>query len=279
MNIAIVTDVWHPHAHAAVEMCTDLVQSLVELGPAVTVLHPGEFRSRPAPAGWSMDWALMPAKRMSERLDELAPDVLHLASEGPLGWAARQWALSKRQAFTTANWVDLPLWLGSMSGCPQCLGAAWQRWFHRPSAAVIVPCPVRAQRLTQQYGVQGVQLWTPGVDIRRFVFVPEPVPNRWLGALPRPVSLCVVHEGMTLEVVLQAMACGTPVARRRHPDDAGVLAGQVFGGLSQTTCTKPWRRPMIFVHHGDVVAAGVVVQRVGDRAALRVKKNAVTVFK
>jgi glycosyltransferase involved in cell wall biosynthesis len=210
MKIVLITDVWQPHSHAVVEVLSGLVHALNGLGQTVEVLHPGGFRSRPAPLGWGMDWALAPAKRMNERLDELRPDVLHIATEGPLGWAARQWALRENVAFTTASWVDLPQWLGAMLGCPQRLGAAWQRWFHRPAAAVLVPCASRAQRLTRHYGVARVRVWTPGVDIMQFAFVPDPVPNRWLGPLPRPVSLCVAHEGMCLDEMRAVLALDLP---------------------------------------------------------------------
>lgn len=315
MKIAVVTDVWFPHAHTAVALMAGLIESLQQLGHIVTVLHPGEFRHRPAPSGWGMDWALAPTKRMNERLGALEADILHIATEGPLGWAARQWAMQQKHAFTTSSWVDLPLWLGAMLGCPQRLGAAWQRWFHRPSSSVIVPCPLHARHLTQDYGVHRVQVWTPGVDIRQFVFVPDPVPNRWLGPLPRPVSLCVVHEGMTIDdlhavlaldvpgslvvchggqwrnrlerdcpdvhwlddiseatmpevyasadvlvqpawgqaaqqVVLQAMACGTPVARRRHPADTGALAdGHALGGAVAHDVREALARALTIPRH------------------------------
>eukprot|EP01034_Spumella_vulgaris_P005985 gene5985-7631_t len=72
------------------------------------VIHPGLFRTRPCPGYAGIDLAIRPFKVLTGLLADYQPDAIHLATEGPLGWAARKYCLRHRLAFTTAFHTRFP---------------------------------------------------------------------------------------------------------------------------------------------------------------------------
>jgi hypothetical protein len=108
MKLALITDAWHPQVNGVVTTLHELVQALGPMGVEVTVLHPGLFQSRPCPGYAGINLAVRPYKHLAEMLDKLSPDAVHIATEGPLGWAARKHCLKRGWRFTTAFHTKFP---------------------------------------------------------------------------------------------------------------------------------------------------------------------------
>ena len=128
MKILIVTDAWLPQAHGVVNTLVELVRELQASGHEVVVLHPGQFRHWRGPAWLGMDIALWPARRLRELVREADPDAIHVATEGPLGQAARAHCLRQGLPFTSSWLMRLPERLHQGLHVPP----AWtQAWWHR----------------------------------------------------------------------------------------------------------------------------------------------------
>jgi hypothetical protein len=108
MKLALITDAWHPQVNGVVTTLHELVQALGPLGVDVSVLHPGLFKNRSCPGYAGIDLAVRPYKALAAMLDALQPDAVHIATEGPLGWAARKHCLKKGWKFTTAFHTKFP---------------------------------------------------------------------------------------------------------------------------------------------------------------------------
>ena len=190
MNILLVTDAWLPQVNGVVTTLVELVRQLQAMGHTATVIQPGQFRTRPCPGHPGVDLALFPGQRLSRLMDEAQPDAIHIATEGPLGWAARRHCLRRGLPFTTAFHTRLPEMLKAALGLPLSWGYALLRRFHRPSGGVMVPTRGVLQVLQRQ-GFARLREWTHGVDTRLFAFAPEATESPALGHLARPVSLYV----------------------------------------------------------------------------------------
>jgi glycosyltransferase involved in cell wall biosynthesis len=118
-------------------------------------------------------------------LREFDPDVLHIATEGPLGMAARRWALRHDFPFTTAYHTRFPEYVQARLRLPLAWSYAWLRRFHRASRAVMAPTPVVVDDLVAN-GFTNVRLWSRGVDGDVF----HPQPSRRLDSAP-PIFLYV----------------------------------------------------------------------------------------
>lgn len=190
MKLALVTDAWQPQVNGVVTTLVELVRELEALGHTVEVIHPGQFSTRPCPGYPGIDLAVRPREALTRRLDAMQPDALHLATEGPLGWAGRRYCLQRKLAFTTAFHTRFPEILKAALRIPLWIGYALFRRFHAPSSGVLVPTP-GVLHMLQERGFQNLRSWTHGVDMRLFAFHDAPQICLQLGALERPVSLYV----------------------------------------------------------------------------------------
>lgn len=190
MKIALVTDAWRPQVNGVVTTLVELVQHLMGMGHEVQVIEPGQFRTRPCPGYAGIDLAVLPFRQLSTLLDDFQPDAIHLATEGPLGWAARRYCLRRGLAFTTAFHTKFPEILHAAMKVPVAWGYALFRHFHRPSSGIMVPTQSVLQML-QDRGFRNLRAWTHGVDTSLFEFQDVPKDYPPLGLVRRPLALYV----------------------------------------------------------------------------------------
>jgi glycosyltransferase involved in cell wall biosynthesis len=157
-------------------------------------------------------------------LDAANPDAIHIATEGPLGSAARAHCLRRGLAFTTAFHTRFPDILARALHVPERWGYAWFKRFHAPSSGVMVPTD-GMRRILEGHGFERLRPWSHGVDLSLFT----PHAGADLG-LPRPVFLYVgrVSYEKNLEAFLALDLPGSKLVygvgplldrlRRRHPD-------------------------------------------------------------
>lgn len=167
MRIAIATDAWAPQINGVVRVLESLAPRLRALGHELLVVEPGLFRTLPCPTYPEIRLALLPGRKLSALLDGFAPDALHIATEGPLGWAARGWAARRRSPFTTAYHSKFPEYLHARTRLPLAPLYALMRRFHAPSAGVLAPSP-SVRRELEARGFAKVRAWAHGVDLDRF---------------------------------------------------------------------------------------------------------------
>ena len=212
MKIALITDAWQPQVNGVVTTLVELVREITAAGHHVDVVHPGQFKTRPCPGYAGIDLAIAPKKMLWRQLDALSPQAIHIATEGPLGWAARSYCLKRGLAFTTAFHTKFPEILNAALKVPLSWGYALFRHFHRPSSGVQVPTQ-GVLRMLEQRGFRNLRSWTHGVDTQLFSFAAQTRPFLPLKTLVRPVSLFVgrVSYEKNIEAFLKLDVPGTKV--------------------------------------------------------------------
>ncbi len=184
-RILIVSDAWTPQVNGVVRTLRTVVQELCDMGKVVEVVGPDRFFTIPMPSYPEIQLAIFPAKRLEKIIDEFQPDALHIATEGPLGMAARAYAIRRKVAFTTAFHTRFAEYLKARTGIPEFISYAWLRRFHGAGAAVMVATQSLRDELVAR-GFENVRPWSRGVDLA--AFSPEPKENF---DLPRPIFLYV----------------------------------------------------------------------------------------
>ncbi|MDE2263383.1 MAG: glycosyltransferase family 1 protein [Gammaproteobacteria bacterium] len=170
MKIMIVTDAWKPQVNGVVRTLQTTARELQAMGHAVDFLTPLEFSTLPCPTYPDIRLSLLPGAKVARRLAGFDPDALHIATEGPLGMAARRFALSRALPFTTAYHTRFPEYIHARAGLPLNWTYAFLRWFHGPSESVMAPTEV-VKRDLEAYGFRKVVTWSRGVDLD--VFKPQ----------------------------------------------------------------------------------------------------------
>ncbi|HEY4999127.1 MAG TPA: glycosyltransferase family 1 protein, partial [Usitatibacter sp.] len=129
--------------------------------------------------------AIFPAREVNKRIATLAPDAIHIATEGPLGIAARAYCVKHDLAFTTAYHTCFPEYVKARFGIPLAWTYAGLRRFHGRSSALLVATPA-IKALLEARGFSNIAEWSRGVDLDLF----NPAGER-ISDLRRPVFLYV----------------------------------------------------------------------------------------
>ena len=235
VRIAIVTDAWHPQVNGVVRTLSAVAGELEKKGHEVKVISPEGRWTLPMPLYPEIRLALTTSRRLGRELAAIAPDAIYVATEGPLGWAARSWCVRQDIPFTSGFHTRFADYLELRLPLPGLAAASWStlRKFHAPSRTVLVPTRSIAHDLETRL-FTNVKTWTRGVDHKLF----RPYERTALD-LPRPISLYVgrVAPEKNIEAFLGLDLPGTklvigdgpqrPELEKRFPD--AVFFGFRFG--------------------------------------------------
>jgi glycosyltransferase involved in cell wall biosynthesis len=179
--------------------------------------------------------ALMPPTTIGRRITRFGAEAVHIATEGPLGVAARRWCLSQRLPFTTAYHTQFPDYVAARTGANPEWVWRYVRWFHAPAAAVLASTPTIEHALNA-HGLTRIRRWGRGVAP---LFRPDGERYPAMAPLPGPVLLHVgrVAVEKNIAAFLAADVPGTKVVvgdgpvratlERQYPD--AIFLGPLFG--------------------------------------------------
>jgi glycosyltransferase involved in cell wall biosynthesis len=259
MKIMIVTDAWEPQVNGVVRTMKNTRAELEAMGHEVDCLTPLEFRTVPCPTYPDIRLSLAPGRKVFRRLDEFAPDALHLSTEGPLGMAARRWALQRNHPFTTAYHTRFPEYVHARLRIPLSWTYAYLRWFHGASKAILAPTPV-VKRDLEAWGFENVKVWSRGVD--HTIFHPQKV-NK-LNTTP-PIYLYVgrVAVEKNIEAFLELDLPGSKWVVGDGPALQGIRTRypqvSYLGVLSQTELAEVYASADVFVFPSKTDTFGLVL--------------------
>lgn len=262
MKIAIATDAWHPQVNGVVRTLQMTVGLLRERGHDVTVISPDQFRTMPCPGYGEIRLAIAPRFNIRKRLAELQPDIVHISTEGPIGWATRGWCLSHNVPFTTAFHTRFPDYASVRTGLSPDVFWPVMRRFHNPSRAVLAATPRLMDELADR-GIAHTRPWTRGIDIE--IFHPNIEAHPALADLPKPILLSVgrVAVEKNLEAFLDAEVAGTKVIvgdgpalealSRKYPEAV------FMGALSGSELASAYAAADVFVFPSKTDTFGLVM--------------------
>ncbi|HVU75684.1 MAG TPA: glycosyltransferase family 1 protein [Candidatus Paceibacterota bacterium] len=167
-RITIVTDAWAPQINGVVITLNNTISRLEAQGYEVAVIHPYRFkRQMPLPTYPEIKLAFCSKRKMAALIEKEMPDTIHIATEGPLGFAARGACMRKGWAFTTAYHTHFPAYVSLRIPGMQRVVYAFLRRFHNAAAAVMVPTESIRQELSS-HGFKRLVMWPRGVDTNLF---------------------------------------------------------------------------------------------------------------
>lgn len=184
MRFVLVTDAWAPQVNGVVRTWQHVTREMTKLGHEPHVIHPGQFKTIGAPRYPEIRLALFPGKAVGRMLDELDADAIHIATEGPLGMAARKWCMKNGVQYTTSYHTQFPHYLRQYFGIPKSLSYRFIRFFHGKANHTLVPTPQVGKELEKQ-GLNNIVVWSRGVDTD--LFHPAYETPAQMQNLPRPI--------------------------------------------------------------------------------------------
>jgi len=183
MKIVVATDAWG-QTNGVVFAYQRIAEPVREFGAELGFVTPEGFRSAPLPTYPGIRLAFASAAEVGRRIDALGADYVHIATEGPIGWATRRHCVNHGLPFTTSYHTRFPEYARARAPIPLSWGYAYVRRFHEPAQRVLAPS-LSMKRELERRGFANVALWTRGVDHALFH------PRAPTLDLPRPIFLNV----------------------------------------------------------------------------------------
>lgn len=189
MRILVVSDAWAPQINGVVRTYQRMSQEVTKRGHVFEVIGPDRFKTIPCPTYPEIRLAIDAWYRLGPMMKSYAADAIHVATEGPLGMAARKWCRKNKVPFTTSFHTRFPEYLEARTKIPAKLVYKWVRSFHAPAQRVMTPT-MSMQDTLRDYGFQNLHLWGRGVDTDIFEPAAQDEERDFLN-LPRPIFTCV----------------------------------------------------------------------------------------
>ncbi len=262
LRLALVTDAWSPQVNGVVRTLQTTVERLRAHGGDVLVISPDRFPSLPCPTYPEIRLALTRPGAVGRLIEAHRANAVHIATEGPLGLAARRHCLRVRRTFTTSFHTRFPDYVEARTGIPARFGWTFLSWFHRPARAVLVATPTLAAELAG-HGLKQTRIWSRGVDLARFR-AGLPAPAAYAG-LARPILLNVgrVAVEKNLEAFLSLDVPGSKVVVGDGPALAGLKArfpdALFLGALSGEALARAYAGADLFVFPSRTDTFGLVL--------------------
>jgi glycosyltransferase involved in cell wall biosynthesis len=207
MRILVATDAWLPQINGVVSTYLRLAQEARSHGTELVFFTSDGFRTIPCPAYPGIRLAMPNLRRAREAIEAVEADLIHIATEGPIGFMARAYCLGRGKPFTTSYHTKFPEYASALLGIPPCWSFAAMRYFHNSGAGTMVATPSLQAELRQR-GFKRLLPWTRGVDTDLF----RPRAERLFGG-ERPLFIYVgrVSKEKNLEAFLSADLPGLKV--------------------------------------------------------------------
>jgi len=269
LRIALVTETWPPEVNGVAMTLKRMVDGLIRRGHSVQLIRPKQAADDVAQRGGALEEVLsrglklprydglklgLPAKSRLVRIwSRQRPDLVHVATEGPLGWTAVSAAAKLRLPVTSDFHTNFDHYSAHYGvGWLRQPVAAYLRRFHNRTAATYVPTSELAVALTAQ-GYERIEVISRGVDTALYS------PARRSEALRRqwgvaPGGFAVVSVGRlapekNLGLTLRAFAA----IRERRPDACLVVVGD--GPMRDMIARECPQAILAGMRHGEDLAA------------------------
>lgn len=165
MKIMLVTDAWHPQVNG-VTYTWSYITNLIKDEHDVFVLNPYVEGSEHLPLKLQGNIPILSnASYVVEKyFNEIKPDRIHIATEGSLGLAMRQYCRKNKINYNTSYHTRLADYGWVLYGVPTFLTWLYVRWFHGCSRKVLVT----TKSIAKQVGLRNCIVWGRGVDTNLF---------------------------------------------------------------------------------------------------------------
>lgn len=163
MKVLIVTDAWKPQVNGVVRTLEATKKQLIKKGHEVKLVTPDGQRVIPCPTYNEISLTLSPSKVIKESLECFSPDIIHIATEGPLGWAGRRYCKKNNFKFTTSFHTRFPEYIYARTKVPTRLTYKVLQRFHSLAKQVMVTTTSMERKL-KGVGFNNLIKWSRGVD-------------------------------------------------------------------------------------------------------------------
>ena len=169
-KVLLVSDTWTPQVNGVVTTWKNLISHSEKQSVAFEIIHPFLFKSFAWPFYKEIRLPLVSYKTIENKINNINPDYIHIATEGILGWLTRKYCKKESIPFTTSYHTKFPEFLWSLYKIPKFVSFKVIKKFHSSSSKILVNTPTMKKDLHSK-GFSNLIEWTRGID--RNIFKPS----------------------------------------------------------------------------------------------------------
>jgi glycosyltransferase involved in cell wall biosynthesis len=237
LDIAFVTETFPPEVNGVAMTVGRLVYGMRQLGHRVSIIRPSQSKADrgsehelalpgfPLPGYPGLRFGLPAGGRLARQWRCRRPDLVHVVTEGPLGWSAvstaRRLGIPVTSGFHT-NFDSYSAHYGF--GWMRPAVSAYLRTLHRRTQATMVPTAALAADLAGA-GLSGVRVVGRGVDTKLYDPLRRSVVLRTRWGIPPGGLACLYVGRLAAEKNLALVERSFAAIREQHPDARMVWVG------------------------------------------------------
>lgn len=162
-RILIVSDAWHPQVNGVVTTLSYLVEELKKQKHEVFLITPNDFITIPCPTYPEIKLSINAYPKIYKRIKEINAHIVHIATEGPLGYFARRYCLKNKIKFTSSLHTKFAEYVNKRTYIPISIGYSFLRYFHKPANKILVTTENMKLELIKR-NFKNLVIWTRGVN-------------------------------------------------------------------------------------------------------------------
>ncbi len=266
MKIMVITDAWAPQMNGVVRTLAMTIEQLRAKDHIVEVIAPSDgYWTMPLPTYPDIRLAPFAKSDVEKRIVKFGPEAIHIATEGPLGQAARSLCLKWGMPFTTSYHTKFPEYIKArFPFIPLKLPYKFVRDFHNSGGRTMVTTPSMVEFLDSR-GFTNLAPWARGVDTADFHPDKRFAPQDVYKDLPRPIFVNVgrVAVEKNIEAFLKLDLPGSKVIvgdgpqleqlKKAHPE------AHFLGAKFETELARHFADADVFVFPSKTDTFGLVI--------------------
>lgn len=206
-KILIITDNVPDQINGVVVTFKNMEEHAILDGYTIVYLTPLQFLHVSCPGYTEVKLAL--PWQIGKKIEEISPDYIHIATEGPLGLCARLYLDKRGYRYNTSYHTKFPEFLKAIYHIPMSITWAYLRWFHKHSGKLLVNTRSMKRELESKGFTGPMVTWTRGVDrkklkqTKQYDYGERPI-VLYVGRVSKEKNLdalCVMQDTYDIEIV------------------------------------------------------------------------------
>ena len=170
MKILIVTDAWYPQVNGVCRTLKNLGDELKKIGHQVEYIEPNQFFTVPMPKYNEIKLSLNVWPRVGKLISKADADIIHIATEGPIGIFAKRYCVKNKLKFTTSYHTQFDKYLKLYYPyLPIKLAQKFLKGFHSKAEKILVTTQSMKDELQDiGFDKDKMVVWTRGANLGAF---------------------------------------------------------------------------------------------------------------
>jgi glycosyltransferase involved in cell wall biosynthesis len=174
-RILIITDNLRDQINGVAITFKHLAMECENDGYKMHFIDPSKFYSFSFP--WYKEVKLALPFRIGTKIKAVSPTYIHIATEGPIGLAAKLYCDRNNLKYNTSYHTKFPEYLKTLFKIPCSITYRYMRWFHKHSGIVLTTTSSMKNTLLANGFKQNIKEWTRGVDSDNFEGLQRSITN------------------------------------------------------------------------------------------------------